>query len=253
MRRPAQLRPLQGQPNLLLFPADRPPTYWTRALGSPPAVYGERVVFRGGEAVRFWDPTRSKLGAALAKGYDGALPRPGDAWLYLGAASGTTASHVADLVGGSGVVFALEKSLRPFARLLRLADRYPNLLPVLADARDPVGYLDRVPPVDGVYVDVAQPDQVAIAIDAARWCLRRSGVVLLALKTSSMGRERAPREHLDRALDALEAIGECGEPIALEPFHRRHFFLEVRPTRRWFAPPGSEARPPGGPRAARER
>lgn len=251
MTRPGRPSPVRGVPTLLRTVEERRPVFWTRALGAPPAVYGERVVYRDGEPIRFWDATRSKLGAALVRGYEGALPAPGEAWLYLGAASGTTASHVADLVGPAGAVFALEKSLRPFTRLLGLAERYPNLLPILADAREPRSYLTRVPPVDGLYVDVAQPDQVALTVENARWYLRRSGVVLLALKTSSMGRELAPREHLDRALRTLEPIAECGEAVPLEPFHRRHFLLELHPTRRWFAEEERLATRRGAPPAAR--
>lgn len=240
---PSEPRPLRREME------DGRATYWTRGLARPPAVHGERVVYREGLAYRAWDPTRSKLAAALVRSYDGALPSPGEGWLYLGAASGTTASHVADLVGSSGAVYALEKSLRPFARLLRLSERYPNLLPVLGDARDPRSYLPIVPPVEGLYVDVAQPDQVAIALDNARWFLRPNGVLLIALKTSSMGRERSPRAHLDLALDALAEVGEVASSLSLEPLHKRHFFLEIHPSRRWLGRSVVEPTTPAEPLA----
>jgi fibrillarin-like rRNA methylase len=215
-------------------------THWTVALGEPPAVYGERITSVESEVLRRWDPARSKLGAALANGWDGPIPRVGERWLYLGAATGTTSSHVADLVGPDGFVFAVEKSLRPFARLLALARRYPNLGPVLGDARDPLDYLPLVPPVDGVYVDVAQPDQVAISLENARWFLRPAGTVLLALKTASMGRERTPREHVAAAVASLAPAIETETPLGLEPFHRRHFLIAGRPTR-LLAPAGGAA------------
>ena len=240
---PAEPRPLRRETE------DGRATYWTRGLAQPAAVHGERVVFRDGVAYRAWDPTRSKLAAALVRSYDGALPSPGEGWLYLGAASGTTASHVADLVGPSGAVYALENSLRPFSRLLRLSERYPNLLPVLGDARDPGSYLPLVPPVQGLYVDVAQPDQVAIALDNARWFLRANGVLLIALKTSSMGRDRTPRAHLDLALATLDEVGEVASSLSLEPLHKRHFFLEVHPSRRWLGRSTPEPTPPAGPPA----
>ena len=109
----------------------------TEALGDPPEVYGERIAAFEDRILRRWEPGRSKLAAAILRGYEGPLPSPSEKWLYLGAASGTTASHVADLVGGEGTVYAVEKSLRPIVRLLRLAERYPNLLPILGDARRP--------------------------------------------------------------------------------------------------------------------
>jgi fibrillarin-like pre-rRNA processing protein len=252
MRRPSRRSSGPDHPNLRRSEEDRRVLHWTAGLGTPAEVYGERVQHRGSTAWRFWDPTRSKLGAALAKGYAGRLPREGERWLYLGAAAGTTASHLADLVGAGGIVFAVEKSPRPFGRLLALAKRYPNLLPLLSDARDPSSYTGEVPPVDGLYLDIAQPDQVRIAVENGGRYLRSNGVALLALKTSSMGRERSPRDHLDDARAELAGVAEVTEAIPLDPIHRRHFFLEIRPRPRWFdgdrRPPTPRAAPPAGPR-----
>ncbi|MCI4327313.1 MAG: fibrillarin-like rRNA/tRNA 2'-O-methyltransferase [Thermoplasmata archaeon] len=229
-------------------------SHWTVALSDPAAVYGERITSVGEVVLRRWDPSRSKLAAALSNGWDGPVPNAGQTWLYLGAATGTTASHVADLVGRDGFVFAVEKSVRPFARLLALAERYPNLGPVLADAREPLRYLPLVPPVDGIYLDVAQPDQAEIALANARWFLRPAGAVLVALKTSSMGRGRNAREHLADAVGRLEPALELDTPVPLEPFHRRHFLLAGRPTRALYGTPvtpGRTSKP--GPRVARRR
>jgi len=57
------------------------------------ALYGEKVF---GE-YRLWNPQRSKLAALLKKGEDVPL-RPDQIVLYLGAASGTTVSHLANIV-----------------------------------------------------------------------------------------------------------------------------------------------------------
>lgn len=249
MRRPNELREVAGEAHLRESIEDRRPVFWTRALGVPAAVYGERVVVRDGVSYRRLDAGRTKLGAALARGFEGRLPRDGERWLYLGAASGTTASHVADLVGPSGAVFAVEKSVRPFARLLALAHRYPNLVPILADARDPRAYLGAVSPVDGIYADVAQPDQAELAIDNGRWFLRRDGVALIALKTASMGRDATARAHVQRSLATFAGVGEPSVPVGLEPFHKGHFFVEVLPTRRWFAEPAGPASSRVGRRA----
>lgn len=48
---------------------------------------------------RVWNPFRSKLAAAILGGVDNIWIVPGAKVLYLGAASGTTVSHVSDLVG----------------------------------------------------------------------------------------------------------------------------------------------------------
>ena len=46
-----------------------------------------------------WNPFRSKLAAAILGGVDKIHMKPGSKVLYLGAASGTTVSHVSDIVG----------------------------------------------------------------------------------------------------------------------------------------------------------
>jgi fibrillarin-like pre-rRNA processing protein len=255
MRAPARYQRLGRSQRLARRAGDDPPSFWTEALGDPPSVYGERIVVSEGRTLRRWDPSRSKLGAALAKDWTEPLPREGERWLYLGAATGTTVSHVADLLGPTGAVYAVEKSVRPFSRLLLLSERYPNLAPILADARRPLDYISLVPPVDGVYIDVAQPDQVAIAVANARLFLRSDGALLLALKTASMGRDRSPREHLDEAVEELSGGFEVEATEPLEPFHKRHYLIGTRPTRRLFhVAPGVPQRPAkrrSGPPAAR--
>lgn len=237
MRAKSSYSPLARSARLWRRSGDDPPSFWTQSLGEGPSVYGERTVEAAPGTLRRWDPFRSKLGAAIAKGWTAPLPQVGDRWLYFGAASGTTASHVADLLGPDGVLYALEKSLRPFSRLLPLARRYPNLAPVLADARQWQDYAAIVPPVEGLYVDIAQPDQVAIALEGARRFLRINGALLLVLKTASMGREAGPREHLERAISDLEGAFAIEETLALEPFHRKHYLVGARATRRLGRPP----------------
>ncbi len=57
---------------------------------------------------RVWNPFRSKLAAAILGGVDQIYMPPGSKVLYLGAASGTTVSHVSDIVGP--VSFSLSAS-----------------------------------------------------------------------------------------------------------------------------------------------
>jgi len=239
-------------PRLFETVEDRRPAFFTEAASlDAGAVYGERVVARGRATLRRWEPSRSKLGAALAKGYTERLPRPDEGWLYLGAATGTTASHIADLVGDGGRLYALERSLRPFARLLRLVERYPNLLPIFGDARRPETYAGDVGPVDGLYADIAQPDQVEILLANARVFLAPSASILLVLKTASMGRAAEPRDHLATARRELEDAGvEVVSVLGLEPFHKRHYLVTGAPTRALFRPSARPA-PASSPRARR--
>jgi fibrillarin-like pre-rRNA processing protein len=229
MRSPRRFVPDRKSPRLVRSRTAERTELFTEAVGAPPPVYGERWVDTGTHAYRSFEPGRSKLSAAIVHEWAGPLPTEGERWLYLGAASGTTASHIADLVGPSGRVYALERSPRPFARLLALAERWPNLLPILHDAREPREYGRLVPPVDGVYADIAQPDQVEIVRRNAELFLARSGgAVLFALKTASMGRDREASAHLRAAETELGAGVDLVPSVRLEPFHKGHYMVGGR-------------------------
>ncbi len=131
------------------------------------AVYGEKRVSVEGEGgtkteYRVWNPFRSKIAAAILGGVDNIWIKPGSKVLYLGAASGTTVSHVADLVGPSGSVYAVEFSHRSGRDLINMAKKRTNVIPIVEDARHPLKYRMLVPMVDTVFADVAQPDQARI-------------------------------------------------------------------------------------------
>ncbi len=226
MRPPAPLRADPGSPRLWHRERADRSELWTETVGALPEVYGERWRAVGARTLRAFEPARSKLAAAVARGWSEPLPSVGERWLYLGAASGTTASHVADLLGPRGQLYAVERSPRPFARLLALAERWPNLRPVLAEAREPERYAGPVPIVDGIYADIAQADQVAIVLANVELLLRqREGRLLLALKTSSMGRDRGAPEHLRAAEAALGPRVELQRAVRLDPFYRSHYLI----------------------------
>lgn len=84
--------------------------------------------------------------------------------LYLGAAAGTTVSHVSDIVGPSGCVYAVEFAHRPGRDLINMAKSRTNVIPIIEDARHPLKYRMLVGMVDAVFADVAQPDQVRLKI-----------------------------------------------------------------------------------------
>jgi len=77
----------------------------TKNLVPGESVYGEkRITVEGTEPdtkveYRVWNPFRSKLAAGVLGGLDNIFIAPGKKVLYLGAASGTSVSHVADIVG----------------------------------------------------------------------------------------------------------------------------------------------------------
>lgn len=254
MRAPRRFEADRDSPRLLRRRSGDRVELWTEAVGALPPVYGEGWLERDGRWFRRFEPARSKLSAGIVGGWTGPLPRPGERWLYLGAASGTTASHVADLVGPTGTVYAVERSLRPFARLLATSERWPNLLPILGDAREPERYADLVPPVAGLYADVAQPDQIDIVRRNAELLLSGDGAgLLVALKTASMGRERTATGHRDDAESALSGVVDLEPPVRLDPFHRGHYLIGGSWTGAGPRGPPRVTPPRAPPRARRRR
>lgn len=255
MRAPRRFAADRRSPRLFRSRVAERTELFTEAVGTPPPVYGERWVHSGARTYRSFEPGRSKLSAGLVHDWSGPVPSEGERWLYLGAASGTTASHLADLVGPAGRVYALERSPRPFARLLALAERWPNLLPILGDAREPRVYSHLVPPVNGLYTDIAQPDQVELVRRNAELFLDRPGAtVLVALKTASMGRDRTALAHLE-ASELELAIGvDLAPSIRLDPFHKGHYLVGGRARPELFgARSGGTVTVRRGPRPALRR
>lgn len=134
----------------------------TRNMTPGESVYGEKRISiattnADGEEekveYRVWNPFRSKLAAGILGGLDnihvscififflrwwsydpfGLTPyhsqiKPGAKVLYLGAASGSSVSHVSDIVGPDGVVYAVEFSHRPGRELIGMAKKRTNVV-----------------------------------------------------------------------------------------------------------------------------
>jgi fibrillarin-like pre-rRNA processing protein len=177
-------------------------------------VYNERML--GG--ARIWDPNRSKLAALYHVG-KGVELESSLRVLYLGAANGTTVSHVADY---TEAVYAVEFAPRPMQDLIEVSRRRKNVIPIMADATRPEAYALLVETVDLVYQDVAQPDQAAIAI---RNCvfLKPGGYLILMLKTRSVDVRKDPALVFDESLAALKEAGFIlQETVWLVPYHQDH-------------------------------
>ncbi len=214
--------------------------YWVRdELGSRLAtlslapgvkVYDEAVVKKEGREYRVWNPYRSKLAAGILKGLRPLPIKPGCKVLYLGAASGTTCSHVSDIVGPEGRVFAVEFAPRVMRELLaRVVEHRINVVPILADARHPETYAHLVEEVDVIYQDVAQPDQSQILVDNAKMFLKPGGWTLLAVKARSVDVAKEPSEVYRRELEVLEKGGlKVTQVIHLEPYDQDHAMVLSR-------------------------
>lgn len=187
--------------------------------------YKERLVTHKRREYRVWDPYRSKLASAIMNGLDQMPISYGTSVLYLGASTGTTVSHVSDMVGKSGVVFAVEHTSRVARELLeRVAGHRSNVVPVLQDARRPSEYFSVYGKVDAVYCDIAQPDQTRIAISNCQRYLREGGHLLLVVKARSIDVVGNPGEIFRREESKLDGF-EVIRNINLMPYHKDHAMI----------------------------
>ncbi len=201
----------------------------TKNLVPGQRVYGERLYHYQGEEYREWNAYRSKLAAALLKGLVELPVKRGDRILYLGIASGTTASHVSDIVGWEGRIYGVEFAPRVMRDLLLVVSERRNIYPILGDARFPEKYRHLVEGVDGLYSDVAQPEQAAIVVRNARFFLRDGGYLLLAIKARSIDVTLEPSEVYKMEIATLEKGGfEIVDVVHLDPFDRDHAMIYAR-------------------------
>ena len=106
----------------------------TRNLTPGITYYGEPVFVVDGVEYRSWNPTRSKLGALILKGVKNMPIKPDSKVLYLGVASGTTVSHVSDILGLGGHVWGVDFAPRSMRDLLDKVTRHRNnISPILGD------------------------------------------------------------------------------------------------------------------------
>ena len=196
----------------------------TRNLTPGRAVYGERLVRSGGVEYRLWNPFRSKLAAAVLNGLRNMPIDEGDSVLYLGAATGTTSSHISDIVGSGGGVYCVEFAPRAFRELIVRVCKYrENMFPILADARNPEVYRMLVGSVDVIYCDVAQPEQASILADNARMYLKEEGWAILAVKARSIDAIKSLKKIYKMEKKTLEKLGfATKEEIKLEPYDKAH-------------------------------
>jgi fibrillarin-like pre-rRNA processing protein len=191
-------------------------------------VYGERLVRVEGVEYRVWDAFRSKLAAAILKDLQIVPIKPSHKVLYLGAASGTTASHVSDIVGGKGHVYCVEFASRSIRELVDNVCAYRlNMSPILEDARFPERYAMFISgKVDDIYCDIAQPEQAKILADNADMFLKSSGWNMLAVKAQSIDVTKEPSEVYKHEVKVLKNRGfRIEEVVYLEPYDKAHAMI----------------------------
>lgn len=201
-------------------------TLYTKAVGRG-AEEGETIREKDG-IYRKFDPYHSKLAALILKGCRNVHLKQGDYVLYLGCSTGTTPTHVADIVGPSGLVFGIDIAPRVMRSFYLTSERYPNLVPILANAAQPQSYTDRICEVDYVYQDVAARRQVDIFIENSRLFLKEGGFGFLAVKARSVDVTKKPGIIYAQVKQKLTSHFIIIEERKLDPFSRDHMAFLVK-------------------------
>ncbi len=204
---------------LLLFKDNQ---LYTLNLASGTSVYEEELIDIDGAEYRSFTPRRSKLAATIKKGIEPSAICDGLKMLYLGAANGTTVSHVSDMMP-HGRIFAVEISPRSFRDLLALSGTRKNIFPILADASDPAGYRYVVEKTDLMYQDISQRNQVEIFLKNAAVFLKPRGFAYLMVKANCIDSARPPRETYAAVRKELIGAGFIVKnEVDLAPFQKDH-------------------------------
>ena len=201
----------------------------TKNLAPGVVVYGEKLVSDSQNEYRTWDAYRSKLAAAILRNLDKLPIRRGSRVLYLGSASGTTASHVSDIVEDDGRVYCVEFAQRSMRELIdTLCEHRSNVYPILGDARMPEKYKATVEQVDVVYSDVAQPEQARILADNADLFLKENGEALMVIKSRSVDVTMEPTDVFKQEISILRSRRfRINQTVRLEPYEKDHALVHL--------------------------
>jgi fibrillarin-like pre-rRNA processing protein len=185
------------------------------------AIYGERLVAQDESEYRVWNPRKSKLSALILKGCK-SFPFTGTSTvLYLGAASGTTASHLSDICV-QGMIYCVEISPRPFRKLMSVSENRENMLPLLADANRPKHYQRIVGKADVLYQDVAQRNQAEILLRNLE-LVKEEGFAFLMIKARSIDVTQRPDKIYRDTEERLSSSGvRIMQRTNLEPYEKNH-------------------------------
>lgn len=190
-------------------------------------VYDEELVEYEGEQYRLWNPYRSKLAAAIINGLKEMQIRKGSKVLYLGAATGTTSSHVSDIVEGKGTVYCVEISERSVRELVKVCEVRHNMLPLLVDARDVEAYAKDVGTCDVLYQDIAARDQADILIRNAA-LLKKDGFAYVAIKSQSIDVVEKPEIVFKEFLQQISSTFNVLQKIDMAPYTKMHLFAVLQ-------------------------
>jgi fibrillarin-like pre-rRNA processing protein len=216
-------RILEDKQHIFWFQVEGEKKLATENLMPGNQVYNEKLLDVKGVEYRIWNPFRSKLAASIMNGLkDFPFNKKSDV-LYLGVSTGTTISHISDIVGPDGTIFGIEHAARVARDFLdRVASHRKNIVPIIQDARKPEEFFSVYKKVDVVYVDIAQPDQTDIAIENCKLYLKSGGYLFLIIKTRSIDVTKDPKRVIKNEIKKLESLFEIKQTIDLQPYDKDH-------------------------------
>jgi fibrillarin-like pre-rRNA processing protein len=201
----------------------------TKNLTPGEKVYGEELIREGKIEYRIWDYFRSKPAAAIKRGIKNFPIKKGDKILYLGIASGTTASHFSDIIGEEGIIYGIDVAERVLKDIIRVAEKRGNILPILSDARIPEKYANNIlEKVDLVYADVADPEEVELFIRNCKMFLKENGYGMIAIKSQSIDVTKDPKIIYEESRKKLEEDFEILDFVTLDPYDKAHGFFVIQ-------------------------
>ena len=217
---------MEDKRNIFWFQIDGEKKLATENLVPKNQVYNEKLVKIKGTEYRIWNPFRSKLAATIMNGLRDFPFMQKSSVLYLGVSTGTTISHISDIVGQNGIIFGVEHTSRVARDFLdRVASHRKNIIPIIQDARKPQEYFSVFKKVDVAYVDIAQPDQTDIAINNCKMYLKSNGYLFLVIKTRSIDVTKDPKKVVSNEIKKLEPLFEIKQIINLHPYDKDHVIV----------------------------
>ncbi len=217
---------MEDKQNIFWFQIDGEKKLATENLVPKNQVYNEKLVKIKGTEYRIWNPFRSKLAATIMNGLRDFPFMQKSSVLYLGVSTGTTISHISDIVGQNGIIFGVEHTSRVARDFLdRVASHRKNIIPIIQDARKPQEYFSVFKKVDVAYVDIAQPDQTDIAINNCKMYLKSNGYLFLVIKTRSIDVTKDPKKVVSNEIKKLESLFEVKQIINLHPYDKDHVIV----------------------------
>lgn len=187
--------------------------------------YDEDILIHLNNYYRQWNPYKSKISASIKKNLKEIPISRESVILYLGSSSGTTVSHISDILT-NGKIFAVDSSKEMMKKFMKLAHNRKNIFPILESARNYKNYdIPSDTCIDLIIQDVACVDQVNILINNSDYYLKSKGKVLITIKTQCIDSIKKPGIVIEEQKEILKGKFKILQTLNLEPFEKNHWLL----------------------------